>query len=101
METKNVEKSDEDDLVVKYKNEDYDISDFIVKHPGGVNYLNKKNNKSIDEDFEKFKHSKAAEYLMKEYKVNKSETHDLDESMEVMQINNFIVSFYLLIYFNS
>lgn len=57
-------------LLVRYKNELYDISDFAHKHPGGTSTLKGLNEMDMDERFSKGPpHSDAAMYLMKEYKV--------------------------------
>lgn len=66
-----------------------------TKTSGGVNTLSGSNNKNIDNKFRSAVHSKAAEYLMKEYRLNskidgikklngKPDPHEgIDESMEV------------------
>ncbi|CAO1428597.1 unnamed protein product [Diamesa hyperborea] len=81
-------------FIVEYEKELYDITDFMHKHPGGVNTLSGSNNKNIDNKFRSAVHSKAAEYLMKEYRLNskidgikkvngKPDPHEgIDESME-------------------
>jgi cytochrome b involved in lipid metabolism len=73
----------EEKLIVNYKNSAYDLTEFIFKHPGGVNSLRGRNRKNIDASFHSVEHSKAAEYLMREYKIDTQS--DLDESMEVMR----------------
>jgi cytochrome b involved in lipid metabolism len=71
----------EEKLIVAYKSELYDITEFIYKHPGGVNTLFNKNQKDIEKSFRDADHSKAAEYLLQEYKL-KSE-NKFDERLEV------------------
>jgi cytochrome b involved in lipid metabolism len=77
----------EEKFIVEYKSELYDITNFMHKHPGGVNTLNGSNNKPIDKKFLGIEHSSAAEYLMKEYKMLKPKmgetVNELDDSMEV------------------
>lgn len=67
MESKDGES---EQILVHFKNELYDISEFAHKHPGGTNTLKGLNNNDMDERFAKGPpHSDAAMYLMKEYKV--------------------------------
>lgn len=77
----------EEKFIVQYENELYDITDFMHKHPGGVNTLSGSNNKPIDTKFLGIEHSSAAEYLMREYKLlkplNGENVNGLDDSMEV------------------
>lgn len=74
-------------FIVNYKNEAHDISEFLAKHPGGARTLKGFNMKSIDEKFKNADHSKAAEYLLLDYRVKKIETdfnnNKFDESLEV------------------
>lgn len=75
----------EEKFIVKYKDENYDITEFMLKHPGGVNTLIGYNRKTIDKIFESVEHSPAAEYLLNDYKLKKLsiEPNSLDDSMEV------------------
>lgn len=58
-----------DQFLVKYRNEMYDITNFVHKHPGGVNTLKGLENRDMTERFMKAPpHSDAAMYLMREYK---------------------------------
>jgi len=78
----------EEKFVVEYKNELYDITEFMHKHPGGINTLEGSNHKSIETKFENAQHSEAAKYLMKEYKLKKTadSSDDLfDDSLEVCE----------------
>ncbi len=74
----------EEKLVVAYKDELYDLTEFIYKHPGGVNTLSGKNQRNIEKSFHnaEHQHSKAAEYLLQEYKIKAKEK--LDERLEVV-----------------
>lgn len=57
-------------FLVRYKNEAYDLSEFVKKHPGGTNTLSGMLNSDIDLKFEMVTpHSDAAKYLIKEYRV--------------------------------
>lgn len=71
----------EEKLIVAYKSDLYDLTEFIYKHPGGVNTLFNKNQKNIEKNFKDAEHSKAAEYLLQEYKI-KSDIN-FDERLEV------------------
>lgn len=58
-------------LLVRYKNETFDLTQFAHKHPGGRNTLSASINSDIDYKFETFMpHSQAAKYLLKEYHVS-------------------------------
>ena len=76
------EKTVEEKFIVEYQNDLYDISEFMSKHPGGINTLSVFNRKNIDDKFQSVDHSPAAKYLLKSYKIRTS-NNDLDESMEV------------------
>lgn len=71
----------EEKLIVAYKSELYDLTEFFYKHPGGINTLYNKNQKDIEKSFRDAEHSKAAEYLLQEYKLNPD--NKFDESLEV------------------
>lgn len=79
----------EEKLIVKYKSELFDITNFISKHPGGVNTLYGYNQKNIEEKFHSVEHSPAAKYLLNEYKINTQQletgNEETDESMEVRE----------------
>lgn len=73
-------------FIVEYQNDLYDVTEFILKHPGGVNTLIGYNHKNIDERFKSIDHSPAAKYLLNDYKLNKKPdafNNNLDDSMEV------------------
>lgn len=81
----------EEKLIVAYKSELYDLTEFIFKHPGGVNSIFNKNQKDIEKSFHETDHSKAAEYLLNEYKIVKSKNNS-DNDLEVSKRsreNNF------------
>lgn len=60
-----------DKLIVKYKNEIYDITEFRRKHPGGLDSLNCLMNMDIGYKFNNTPpHSAAARYLINEYRIN-------------------------------
>lgn len=72
-------------LIVKYRDDNYDITEFARKHPGGANTLIGYNRKNIDKIFESVEHSPSAEYLLNDFKLNKLsvEPNSLCDSMEV------------------
>lgn len=58
-------------LLVRYKNQMFDLTQFAHKHPGGKNTLSAVLNSDIDYKFETaMPHSPAAKYLLKEYRVS-------------------------------
>jgi cytochrome b involved in lipid metabolism len=81
----------EEKFVVEYKKQLYDITSFVAKHPGGFSTLENLNHKNIELKFKSIEHSKAAEYLLSEYKVmNRLQKDSVDESMEVSQYEVFL-----------
>lgn len=77
----------EEKFIVEYEKEFYDITQFMLKHPGGVNTLIGYNHKNIDEKFKNIEHSPAAKYLLNDYKLKKHRedlnNNNFDDSMEV------------------
>lgn len=60
-------------FIIRYKNETYDISRFILKHPGGLGTLKGLSNTDIDERFKMAPpHSQSAMYLLNDYKVSEN-----------------------------
>lgn len=58
------------DFLVKYKNEAFDLKEFLHKHPGGIGTLGALKNCDLTKVLDAAStHSEAALYLMKEYKV--------------------------------
>lgn len=80
-------------FIVEYEKEFYDITDFMLKHPGGINTLSGYNHKNIEQKFRSVEHSSAARYLLNDYKISrhKAEPNDsvsgsvrnVDDSLEV------------------
>ncbi|XP_017049956.1 dihydroceramide fatty acyl 2-hydroxylase FAH2 [Drosophila ficusphila] len=89
METQKKAEAD-NKYIVKYRQQYYDLSRFMHKHPGGINTLKGLNNGDMTGRFMKAPpHSDAAMYLMKEYKIDPEDYQntkfaqkeaDLDES---------------------
>lgn len=64
-------------MIVRYRNELYDITDFMKNHPGGSNTLNSMLHADIDYKFDEgMPHSPAARYLMREYKLSSITSDD-------------------------
>lgn len=57
-------------LIVTYKGDRYDISDFIRKHPGGMKVLLDNNGNDIEKLMEQTEHSEKAFQLLYRYKIN-------------------------------
>lgn len=56
--------------IISYKNELYDLTEFMKLHPGGINTLKGLENSDIEPRMHNATpHSDAAMYLMKEYKI--------------------------------
>lgn len=54
---------------VRYDSDTYNIQTFLVNHPGGLNYVKPYREKDISKPMGQYEHSKAAYYLMREYKI--------------------------------
>ncbi|ALC40854.1 fa2h [Drosophila busckii] len=68
-----------DKFIVKYRQQLYDLSQFMHKHPGGINTLKGLSQADITARFQKAPpHSDAAMYLMREYKVNDGASRRLE-----------------------
>lgn len=74
-------------LLVRYKNETFDLTKFARKHPGGRNTLSAVLNSDIDYKFETLPHSPAAKYLLKEYRVP-SQVNNNDSQFDVSELLN-------------
>lgn len=70
-------------LIVSFKSDFYDLTGFILKHPGGITTLLNKNNKDIEKIFYETDHSEAAEHLLNEYKISHEKKDQGDENIEV------------------
>ncbi|XP_032589792.1 dihydroceramide fatty acyl 2-hydroxylase FAH2 [Drosophila grimshawi] len=71
MDTLNGTTEQRHKFTVKYRQEYYDLSNFMHKHPGGINTLKGLNQTDMTARFLKAPpHSDAAMYLMREYKIS-------------------------------
>ncbi|XP_070500690.1 fatty acid 2-hydroxylase-like [Chironomus tepperi] len=77
MENRHSTNNNNEKLVVEYKNNWYDLTNFIRLHPGGVNILKHKSHQSIDSEFDNVIHSSAAKYLLKQYELKTEENSDV------------------------
>lgn len=75
-------------LLVRYKNETFDITNFAHKHPGGKGTLTSMLDTDIDYKFENaMPHSDAAKYLINEYKLT-NQTNNNHKSCDCNQAKN-------------
>lgn len=68
---------------VNYKQDKYNIYEFLNNHPGGTNYVKPYEQKDITRRMEDHQHSKAAYYLLKEYKDGGRNKDKSEEDLEV------------------
>lgn len=57
-------------IIVFFKENKYDVTDFARKHPGGKVVLIDNNGKDIEELMLKYEHSKYAYRMLEKYKIN-------------------------------
>lgn len=75
-------------LLVRYRNETFDLTQFAHKHPGGKNTLSAALNSDIDYKFETaMPHSPSAKYLLKEYRVS-NQVNNNDNKFYSEQLSN-------------
>lgn len=80
----------DEQLIVYYKNQAYDITDFRHKHPGGVNTLKSIQNTDISYRFDNAPpHSAAAKYLMHEYRLQSAD--DRNNDADAMQNDDAVI----------
>ena len=72
---------------VNYNDDIYNIYDFLNNHhhPGGINYVKSYEDKDITKRMQKVQHSKAALYLLRQYKKGgrDTSTKDNQDDLEV------------------
>lgn len=56
-------------VIVYFKGNKYDITQFLLKHPGGKNILEQNNGNDIEELMKYYEHSKYAYQLLEQYKI--------------------------------
>ncbi|XP_022905799.1 uncharacterized protein [Onthophagus taurus] len=78
----------DDSFNVKYTGKTYDIQDFLKNHPGGSNYVDAFRDKDVTQKMLDNHHSKAAFYLLREYKlggrdeIKNEHTEDLEDIVD-------------------
>lgn len=76
-------------FLVRYKNETFDLTNFVHKHPGGKGTLTSMLDTDIDYKFENaMPHSDAAKYLINEYKLTNQTNNNHHKSCDYNQANN-------------
>lgn len=92
MDVVNEMEHKENKFVVKYRQQFYDLTNFMHKHPGGINTLKGLNETDITTRFMKAPpHSDAAMYLMREYKIGpgyskkRTPTKPAENGVELLQ----------------
>lgn len=66
----------EKNFIVKYKENSYEISDFLKHHPGGRQALKAYKGLALDIALTDVQHSQAAFHLFKEFALDNARTHD-------------------------
>ena len=56
-------------IIVKFQGDSYDITDFLKKHPGGVDILVENNGKDIEQVMKDIGHTADAYDMLKQYKI--------------------------------
>ncbi|BCS83455.1 putative cytochrome B5-like protein [Cotonvirus japonicus] len=64
-------------IIVTFKGDKYDITDFLKKHPGGKNVLIENNHKDIEQIMMDYGHSNNAYRMLQRYKINESEINNI------------------------
>lgn len=69
---------------VKHLGNNYNIYEFLNNHPGGINYVQPYKEKEVTKRMKDSRHSKAAYYLLREYKSEGRDESNVDgEDLEV------------------
>lgn len=66
----NLNKKDNEKIIVFFKGERYDISDFLIHHPGGKKVLQINNGNEIEDIMIENQHSINAYNILNKYKIN-------------------------------
>ncbi|KAK9309606.1 hypothetical protein QLX08_000823 [Tetragonisca angustula] len=80
-QVQSIENKHNNQFVVSYKNQFYNIKDFLRYHPGGAKILNFFKNRSLDKAFEENPHSKAAFHLLQDFILNNQEKYQKYENL--------------------
>jgi len=85
----NKEAETNDQFIVKYRQQYYDLSRFLHKHPGGINTLKGLNSGDMTARFLKAPpHSDAAMYLMREYKIDPDDSRKTKSGHNEAELRN-------------
>lgn len=57
-------------VIVTFRDEKYDITDFVKKHPGGKQILLENNGKDVEQLMAENEHSERAYKLLEKYKIS-------------------------------
>lgn len=57
--------------IIKFKNDYYDITDFLNRHPGGAQIILDNQHNNVEELMENIGHSETAYALLEKYKILK------------------------------
>ncbi|KAK9892311.1 hypothetical protein WA026_019114 [Henosepilachna vigintioctopunctata] len=76
----------EEQFNVKHRNRNYEIQNFLSNHPGGINYVRPYKDKDITKRMEDTQHSKAAYYLLREYKDNGRDETSTDDTSDLEKL---------------
>lgn len=77
----------EEPFNVSHENQKYDIHHFLRNHPGGLNYVRPYKDKDITKRMKDTLHSKAAYYLLREYK---EDGRDLTSAGDSSDLENLV-----------
>ncbi|KAG5893927.1 hypothetical protein JTB14_028737 [Gonioctena quinquepunctata] len=70
---------DNGEFEVKYDSNSYNIYEFLNNHPGGINYVKPYEEKDVTNPMSLYEHSKAAYYLLEEYKKGGRTMRECDD----------------------
>lgn len=59
-----------DRIIVTFKGDKYDITDFLRRHPGGKDVLIEQNGKDIEAIMVEFEHSQNAYKMLQKYRIS-------------------------------
>lgn len=82
-------KEEEENFLVKYGGKNYEISDFLKKHPGGSKILQPFKGLSLDVVLTQIPHSEAALHIFQEFiEENKEDYDSIEVSLSTRLISN-------------
>jgi hypothetical protein len=74
---------------VKYKGKSVNLKNFLQNHPGGLNTLSGYKDMEIENIFNKYEHSKSAEYLLNQSYMTEKDNIKANNDLEVREIEFF------------